>query len=59
MTEKLKTMIDDLYTINIETEKSSTYKATPKLTNADAKNILLLSYYFRQRNISKQSAKES
>ena len=47
MTEKLKTMIDDLYTINIETEKSSTYKATPKLTNADAKNILLLSYYFR------------
>lgn len=47
MTAKIRKMIDDLYCINIETEKSSSYKSTPKLTNADAKNILLLSYYFR------------
>lgn len=47
MTAKLRRMIDDLPTANIETEKSATYKSTPKLTNKDAKNILLLSYYFR------------
>ena len=47
MTAKIEKMIEDLEPANIETDKSTSYKSTPKLTNEDAKNILLLSYYFR------------
>ena len=47
MTEKINKMICDLEPANIETDKSTSYKSTPKLTNEDAHNILLLSYYFR------------
>lgn len=47
MTAKINKMIDDLEPANIETDKSTSYKSTPKLTNEDAHNILLLSYYFR------------
>ena len=47
MTNKILTMIRDLQPANIETDKSTSYKSTPKLTNEDAENILLLSYYFR------------
>lgn len=47
MTAKISKMIDDLEPANIETDKSTSYKSTPKLTNEDAHNILLLSYYFR------------
>ena len=47
MTSKISKMIDDLETANVESEKTTSYKSTPKLTNEDAHNILLLSYYFR------------
>ena len=47
MTEKITKMVNDLYEINIENEKSVSYTSTPKLTTDDAKNILVLSYYFR------------
>lgn len=47
MTSKISKMIDDLEPANVESEKTTSYKSTPKLTNEDAHNILLLSYYFR------------
>ena len=47
MTAKISKMIDDLEPANVETDKATSYKSTPKLTNEDAHNILLLSYYFR------------
>ena len=47
MTEKISRMIDDLEPANVESDKTTSYRSTPKLTNEDAHNILLLSYYFR------------
>lgn len=47
MVSKVRNMVNDLYSINIENEKSVGYTSTPKLTNEDAKNILVLSYFFR------------
>jgi hypothetical protein len=47
LTEKIRKMIRELEPANIESEKTTSYKSTPKLTNEDAENILLLSFYFR------------
>ena len=49
MTAKINKMINDLEPANIETDKSTSYKSTPKLTNEDAHNILLLSYFIINR----------
>ncbi len=44
---KCKQMSKDLYTININTDSSGKYKNTPKITNAQAQQIIALSFAFR------------
>lgn len=44
---KCKRMADDLYTININTDEEGKFKNTPKITNAQAKQIVAVSFAFR------------
>lgn len=43
----VKRMVNDLYTINIDTDTSGEYRSTPKITNAHAKVILAVSFAIR------------
>ena len=45
--EKIKKMTDYLYTINIDTDSEGRYKNTPKITNAQAKLIVGISFAIR------------
>ena len=40
-------MVDDLYTFNVDTDDGGNYKSTPKITNAQAKVILAMSFTAR------------
>lgn len=44
---KVKAMANDLYTININTDKEGKYKSTPKITNDHARVILAVSFCIR------------
>lgn len=44
---KCKMMANNLYTININTDDSGKYKNTPKITNAQARQIVATSFCFR------------
>ena len=45
--DKIKCMVDDLYECNIDSEMSENYRTTPKITNAQAKVIVALSFVTR------------
>ena len=44
---RIEKMVDDLYEINIDTDKNNSYRSTPKLTNEHAKVILAVSFTLR------------
>ena len=44
---KIKTMTDYLYTINIDSDEEGKYKSTPKITNVQAKLIVAVSFAIR------------
>lgn len=44
---KCKRMAADLYTININTDEEGKFKNTPKITNAQARQIVAVSFCFR------------
>lgn len=44
---KIKTMTNRLYTINIDSDEEGKYKSTPKITNAQAKLIVAVSFAIR------------
>ena len=45
--DNIQRMVDDLYTINIDTDKGGNYRSTPKITNEHAKVILAVSFTIR------------
>lgn len=45
--DNIQRMVDDLYTINIDTDKGGNYRSTPKITNEHAKVILAISFTIR------------
>lgn len=47
LVSKIKLMAHNLYTININTDKEGKYKNTPKITNAQAAQLVALSFCFR------------
>lgn len=45
--DNIQRMVDDLYVINIDTDKGCNYRSTPKITNDIAKVILAVSFTIR------------
>lgn len=45
--DNIQKMVDDLYTINIDTDRGGNYRSTPKITNEHAKVILACSFVIR------------
>lgn len=45
--DHIEKMVNDLYAINIDTDKNNSYKSTPKITNEQAKVILAVSFTLR------------
>ena len=45
--ENVKSMMRDLYTVNINTDREGKYRSTPKITNEQAKMIMAVSFGIR------------
>lgn len=45
--DRIEKMVNDLYALNIDTDKSGSYRSTPKITNEQAKVILAVSFTLR------------